>query len=350
MSRALLLALLVACSGGDDDKTTDGPDTDSGTEETGTTGPDALTVIGDAPDLPASALLSIWGSSASDVWIVGADDGAGPVVLHFDGSAWSRIDTGSTGDLWWVWGDGAGTIFLSGAGGRVIEHDVAGGTFTEHDAADPNLTLFGLWGTSATDVWTVGGDVSGSRNGAMIHYDGTTWTEVGQPEGKTNRSAFKVWGTASDDVWFVGTGALISHWDGAGFTEVVPSPVYGTTTLTTVAGSANEVIAVGGFGNAVVARNDGSGWVDDSPPPAQIAPGFTGIHVRDDQVVACGTRGEVWSRDAEGWDRAYEPATTYDLHGCWIDPDGHVWTVGGDLISLTAGFVATDADVPAITL
>ena len=90
------------------------------------------------------------------VWTVGADDGSGPVLLHFDGSAWKRVDTGVSGDLWWVWGDGTGTLFLSGAGGRVLTLDIASGEFTDHAAGDPNLILFGVWGTSATDVWTVG--------------------------------------------------------------------------------------------------------------------------------------------------------------------------------------------------
>src|SRR5262249_40573448 len=36
------------------------------------------------------ALLSIWGTSAHDVWLVGGDpgDGHGPMVLHYDGAAW----------------------------------------------------------------------------------------------------------------------------------------------------------------------------------------------------------------------------------------------------------------------
>ena len=48
------------------------------------------------------ALLSVWGTSESDVWTVGGDarDGTGPLVLHYDGTAWSRVETGLTaGDL-----------------------------------------------------------------------------------------------------------------------------------------------------------------------------------------------------------------------------------------------------------
>ena len=44
------------------------------------------------------ALLSVWGTSASDVWAVGGDvgDGMGPLVIHFDGTSWVESWDGST--------------------------------------------------------------------------------------------------------------------------------------------------------------------------------------------------------------------------------------------------------------
>ena len=53
-------------------------------------------------EAPAAALFAVHGTSAKDVWMVGADDGDGPLVIRFDGSAWQRLDTGVRGDLWWV--------------------------------------------------------------------------------------------------------------------------------------------------------------------------------------------------------------------------------------------------------
>src|SRR5690349_11756888 len=48
------------------------------------------------------ALFSIWGTGPDDVWVVGADAGAGPAVLHYDGSAWTSLDSGQSANLWWV--------------------------------------------------------------------------------------------------------------------------------------------------------------------------------------------------------------------------------------------------------
>ena len=66
----------------------------------------------------------VWGSSANDVYSVGADGS----ILHYDGSSWSSMDS-STG--YW---------------------------------------LGGVWGSSASDVFAVGG------NGTILHYDGSNWS------------------------------------------------------------------------------------------------------------------------------------------------------------------------------
>src|SRR5688500_8655262 len=46
---------------------------------------------------PAS-MLAVWGTSASDVWIVGSRATAtgGPTILHYDGAAWSRVESGQS--------------------------------------------------------------------------------------------------------------------------------------------------------------------------------------------------------------------------------------------------------------
>ena len=68
-----------------------------------------------------SALLSVWSASEDDVWVVGGDDRTesehGPLVLHYDGAAWARLDPGVRDvDLWWVFGFPGGPVFFSGSG------------------------------------------------------------------------------------------------------------------------------------------------------------------------------------------------------------------------------------------
>jgi hypothetical protein len=62
--------------------------------------------------------------------------------------------------------------------------------------------LYGIWGTSSTDVFAVG------ANGAVLHYDGNTWDSMptGVKYGLTG-----VWGSSGTDVFAVGTYGMILY-------------------------------------------------------------------------------------------------------------------------------------------
>ena len=49
-----------------------------------------------------SAVLSASGTAPDDLWVVGADAGAGGMVARFNGTAWERLNSGQRYDLWWV--------------------------------------------------------------------------------------------------------------------------------------------------------------------------------------------------------------------------------------------------------
>ena len=68
----------------------------------------------DAVAVPRRAVMS--SAQGNFVWVVGADPGDGPQVLHWDGSAWETIQTGYTGDMWWVQptADGADNLMARG--------------------------------------------------------------------------------------------------------------------------------------------------------------------------------------------------------------------------------------------
>ena len=88
---------------------------------------DAGAVTGNAWQLLASelpsALLSVSGRSASDIFAVGADKGHGPLVLHFDGTKWNELKTGQRVDLWWVHAFANGPALMSGSRGTVLRYD-----------------------------------------------------------------------------------------------------------------------------------------------------------------------------------------------------------------------------------
>ena len=67
------------------------------------------------------------------MWAVGADarDGIGPMVIHFDGDAWTRVPTGETqGDLLvGVRLRRTGPVYMGGDGGVILRYRDGGRQF-----------------------------------------------------------------------------------------------------------------------------------------------------------------------------------------------------------------------------
>ncbi|MFO0713431.1 MAG: vanadium-dependent haloperoxidase [Sandaracinus sp.] len=292
------------------------------------------------------ALLSVGGRSSTDVWAVGADKGHGPIVLHYDGTTWQRRDTGVRGHLWWVHVFDDGTAMMGGAGGMIVRWD--GTSFTRMET--PGLgrhTVFGLWGSSPTNVYAVGG--SANRGGFIWHYDGTRWSEetcprdipmltfdvAGDDDPTDVPGLFKVWGDTMGHVWVVGAAGTILERTGDGPFEVVASGASTTTTLFTVSGNDQLVVAVGGGGNGVLLEGAAGTFTDHTPALAGL---IQGISVRPSgEAWASGIRGTVFHRADGAWSEV-DTGLSFEtmiqsLHATWADPSGGVWAVGGGVLS-----------------
>lgn len=289
------------------------------------------TVLSDLP----GAMLSVWGSSSRDVYVVGAQgqDGTGPYALHYDGRAWTRINTGLRGgDLWWVHGIAPDTIFMVGSEGTVLRYDPTTRTATRMATPSTAPTLFGVWGLARDDVWAVGGNLSGGT-GVLWHYDGRAWREVALPNNLgATAILYKVWGRARDDVWVVGANGTTVHYDGRTWTQVqIPTTARGP--LFTVHGRGSERYAVGGNASGILLEADGRGWKQaelfDAPRLAGVFAPASGA------PLAVGNEGSVYLRRGGTWRLVSRPPQTdLDFHATWIEPDtGAVWAVGGQVQS-----------------
>jgi hypothetical protein len=286
------------------------------------------------------ALLSVWGSSAGDVWAVGADvgDGAGPSVLHLDNGSWSRLETGTSGDLWWVHGFAGGPLFMGGSGGTILRYDDPGGAgsgFTRMSTPGAGV-VFGVWGSSPDQMWAVGGEAGGASGAFAWRLDGDTWAEApGFPgELSGNEALWKVFGRGPDDVWMVGTDGTMLHWDGAllsrGFAGIAES-------LFTVHGNSQRFAAVGGFGTGLLLEHPVSApasepWTDASPDGAFS---IIGVCLTEDGGHAVGEFGYVAERGPSGWATEQTGLDAVfgsrNLHSVWVDALGGVWAAGGQV-------------------
>jgi hypothetical protein len=288
-----------------------------------------------APHLDA-ALLSVWGTSASDVWTVGGDAGAGPLVLHHDGASWQQLDTGQRGDLWWAFGFADGPLYLGGVGGMILRWQ--DGAF-ERMPTPGTGTVFGIWGATPDELWAVGGAPGGARGAFAwrLTSGSASWQEVpGFPAELAERDAlWKVSGHGASDVWLVGTGGKLLHWDGA---QLTASFAGIAESLFTVHANSTRFAAVGGFASGLLLERGveepaSAPWTDRSPPGAQA---LVGVCLTERGGYAVGQFGYVARRDEQGWreDVTGLPPDpdNRSLHSVWVDPDGGVWAVGGQVL------------------
>jgi hypothetical protein len=177
------------------------------------------------------AFSAIWGSSATDVFAVGsAFDGEfnRTLIVHYDGSAWERMETppAPTPSLADVWGSGAGDVYAIGfdqasdpSTGVILHYD---GTVWSPVLQEESLQLNGIWGSSASDVFAVGFEVSPQFrvNGAIRHFDGSTWSRVPIPAVGV---LYEVWGGSPTDVYAAAEDGHLLHYDGTAWTDSRPS-------------------------------------------------------------------------------------------------------------------------------
>lgn len=239
--------------------------------------------------LPAASesLREVTAVSADDVWVTGTDPSGGLLLMHYDGTSWTRFP--------------APAITPGGTGN---------GDFQD-------FLLTGMTHTSASDVWLVGHFTVGFSIFAdplALHWDGSSWSQVPVPEvtppgDELGTDLNSVSAISPADAWAVGSAdedaeTVTMHWDGHTWTPVSsPNPAVDPSGKPVVneldgvtAVSANSVWAVGGYGTEVngvttsehnlVLHWDGSSW-------AQVTSHDSGTVINGLNGIAAGPAGVV---------------------------------------------------------
>jgi photosystem II stability/assembly factor-like uncharacterized protein len=285
------------------------------------------------------SVSGVWGSAPEDVFAVGG--GETGAVFHFDGKAWSRMELpAGSGLLAWVFGFGRDDVYAVGLHGLVLHYD--GHAWTRLETGT-DAQLWGVFGHAKNDVWMVGGDPFAGPP-LLLHFDGTTFTQVTLPASENPvhaLSLFKVWGIGGR-TWAVGQrGLIVELVDGAWKRQ--PAGSLADEDFISLWGvDAAHVTAVGGRGNARVARFDGSTW--DTVAPSALG-GLNAVFAwPDGSVFAGGTSGVAGVLDrATGKVTKDTTGTHIDVHAMWGDGKGHLYAVGGNFISPFQGIALVRA-------
>ena len=168
----------------------------------------------------AKQLNSVWYNSASDVFAVGYNG----TILHYNGHSWSTMPSGTTKILSGVWGSSGDDVYAVGDAGTILHYN---GSVWSAVPTGFTSNFSSVWGSSGRDVFVAGW-------GGIVHYDGTAWSAM---DSGTSRRLFCVWGTSSADVFAAGEYGTILHYAGSTSTTTVPL----TTTTTTVPATFVEI-------------------------------------------------------------------------------------------------------------
>jgi hypothetical protein len=268
---------------------------------------------------------AIWGNGPNDVYVVGGTDSG--EILHWDGCRWSKLDPGlgPLGPLSGVWGTGDEVVIVGqdnvpdgGSHGFLLRKDASGWTRIATPDNDPYSAI---WGTGANDVWLGDGNT-------IVRWDGTTFTATPPLPGANPYTAFKtITGSAPDDVWAGSRDPALYHYDGQSWTlQQIP---VGLDPTTVFAVAKSDVWAVSP-GNAAY-HYDGVTWTKMSMP-ALGPDGFDG------SIWANGTN-DVWLGQDVHWDgtqlsvvAGISGLSSFGGFGGAMWGDGHrLWSVGNGI-------------------
>lgn len=254
----------------------------------------AWSVVTSPRPMPNTSFYAVKAISPGNVWAVGYRSQTQvserfPVIIHWNGTAWSVVPSPSVGggflgsiavaspnDIW--------AVGLRGSNSGAI----AGNTLAEHwnghawsVVATPNPSTFGnaLGGVTVAgpnDVWATGEEGTNRFDTAPMseHWDGHSWSVVKMPAENFNSGVGSVTSAGPDDLWASGwydvqtptgteTFTLTEHWDGHAWSASFPPSPTGDDKLNDItAVSANDIWAVGdtGFNQTFVLHWNGRGW------------------------------------------------------------------------------------------
>ncbi|HSE64181.1 MAG TPA: hypothetical protein VLG15_11290 [Thermoanaerobaculia bacterium] len=275
-----------------------------------------------------ASFTGVWGTSGEDVHAVGNRG----MVVHFDGSRWTRAKSGTRQHLLAVWAASRTAAFAVGLDGVILHFDGRG---WEAAKSGTSKSLLAVWGASPSDVFAVG------RDGTILHFDGRSWTR--QPSG-TSVDLTAVWGSSATDVHAAGARGTLLRYDGVRWTQPVPSFGWHWTFTALGGRSPANVYAAGwrqpsgeldtreGF----LLRSDGETWSPISGGETQFVESLWAAAPDEVYLVGPALNGlpEVRRFDGQVF-RVVDSQSRFSPQAIWGAPTGEIFVAG------TNGFVLT---------
>lgn len=210
----------------------------------------------------------VWAASPTNVYAVGTGSGSTNQLLRNTTGTWVEATSGTgwtTGSMRSVWGSSATNVWITGGNGQAINWTGTPGSWSIKKTGLPaSFTGHTVWGLDSMNVWTVGATGATATTGAIYKWNTATasW-DVSLPSTSGVPNFNSIWGTAANNIWAVGgdggsnlTGSIY-HFNGTSWTDRTPGG--GIKTLNGITGSnASNIWAVGNDG--IIYKYNGTTW------------------------------------------------------------------------------------------
>ena len=252
--------------------------------------------------LSDASLLGIWSADPMTTFAAGTD---GVIIVTRDGGVtWTRMTTGTTANFTGIWGSSATDVFAVGGQGTIVHWD---GFTWRRQASPTDDALLDLTGFGPDRVYAVGVD-------AALAYDGTKWTMM--PGDLSAAELWSIWGPSPAEMFAVGQNGVAIRWDGARWNRMTTPTAFVLFGLWGTA--SNDVFAVGIRGT--VLHYDGTSW-NPTPVPSQ-ADFFAIAGTSRSNIMVVGNGGAVMSHNGVSWTMAPQAASVENLRAVWFDQAG----------------------------
>jgi trimeric autotransporter adhesin len=151
-------------------------------------------------------------------------------------------------------------------------------------------TVYGIWGSSATDVFAV------TATGEVYRFDGASWTL----STSTNAALWAVHGTGPNDVYVSGEGGRVMRFNGSVWSTF--SPTSTGTFYGLWANGASNVVTVGSDASGAIGlayRYNGSNWQLQSAGANRGLMSVWGVNAND--VYVTGEQGTLLHYNGSSW-------------------------------------------------
>jgi len=226
-----------------------------------------------------------------------------------ESKAWNQVEPSlTTNYLYGIWGTSYTNVVAVGEG-IIIHFD--GDAWQVVDI--PPILLYSIWGNSEIGLYAVGYD--GSYSGRILHYDGTNWTEIETPFSGTFSPLFDIWGTSENHLFVSGAKStsnsqspeggyeeMVYYYDGSNWTEIQVTSDCQNCLVTSVGGNTTHnlcIIQTNVMGTSNLLHYNGTSWAQKTNLSMDEYEILYDIWVESDNNIFVAIGSTIFQNDGE---------------------------------------------------